>query len=285
MRRTGLLVALLAFSLLGLLVGWWLAPRLSPPAPDDRASAPPPPPKEEPLSFEELARLLGREQDDPAARAFAREFAAKPRLRTLWNRFVERAAQSRARRQAGPTARDFLRDLTAERDFAALFASASREAGFRALAERLASRPGLGVSVREAAAAAKAAAGEGKVYGLYAVEPGEGNAPGGQGPAAGGAAASRPGVEAAGARGRGDPRIEGHWVQPGSGPDFLDICRRLGPGGQCERALAECRKDAECGRRVSAYGERFAGGAAGAAASTDTARGQPTPSPSPRPTP
>lgn len=260
-----------------MLAGWRLGPLLMRGEPPAVAEEPAAPAAKQPMSFEELAALFEAEAAKPGAFGFAREFAAKPRLRKIWTDFMERAAQSRARQQAGPTAEEFLRAVRREKEFAESFGRLSSDRAFRALAERLAAEAALADALRAGLEAGRAPAAPaepergsspGRVFGLYAT----GGAPGAA--ASAGPANGQPGGAAAPAtratRGPSEPRIEGHWVHDGGPIDMMAVCRRIGGTDACRRAVADCRKDPACAKRLGGY-ERMAGGVG---RSTAPARGE-----------
>lgn len=282
MRRANLPVFLalaLLLALAAMLAGWWLGPLLF-------RGGPPPSPAGEaggqasrgPLSFSELAALLEAEAAGPAGARFAREFAAKPRLRRLWTDFLDRAAQSRARQQAGPSAQEFLRELRREKEFAEVFSRLSGDRAFRALAERLAAESALTEALRAGLAGAAAPAGaseperrpssSGKVFGLYATDGAPG--PGASAPPAAGQPGATDAPKSRATRGPSEPRIEGHWVHDGGPIDMMAVCRQIGGAEACRRAAADCRRDPACAKRLVGY-ERMAGGGVGK--STAPARG------------
>lgn len=268
----GILFLFAAVAALALLLGWWLGPRLRPAPLAEPPKAEAPELRVEELSFDDLAELLQGEGRDPAARAFARDFAAKPRLRRLYTDFLERAAHSRARQEKGPPARDFVRELKAMSEFSELFAKWSKDAAFRSMAERLARKPAVAPMLRQgagsAAAAADAEGKAGRVFGLYAVDAERQDDPAAI-QASSSDAGSGPAAPAAG-RMRSDPRIEGHWVHDGAAVDPLAICAKIGSTGPCQQAVLDCRREPSCARRLAGFGG--GGGHGGAAASTRTRR-------------
>lgn len=274
---------MLCLILAGAYLGWRVARQaMGPAAPLPESPAP----QEDglrPLSFDELATLLQDKAATPEGFRFAREFAAKPRLRRIWSGFMDRAAESRRRQAAGPSAEEFVRALKREREFNEVFARLSGESAFRALVEALGRERGLADALRAAAAQASGggeAAGPpgspeperpaaGKVYGLFAAEapeaapqPAETTA---RAPSAGGGAAPPRAPRAS-----SDSRIEGHWVHDSGPLDLILACRQMGLTESCRQAIVECRKEAGCARQLAAY-ERETGGVA---KSTGSSRGQ-----------
>ena len=282
MRRqsfVGFALVCLAIGLAAYFLGRWSARTPVPAEPAvSKNDAGPEPAGERQMTFDELAAMIAGRGDAPEAAGFGRAFMNRPRLKKIYDRFVEQAAYSRAHQAPPPTARDFVSELRKEADFAALVAQASRNAALRGLAEEMGRKPGMAEALRGAArvpprtyglSAAKPAASP-RVFGVSApasaerLSPTEAEADG------------RPASIGSSSRGRGgtEPRIEGHWVHDGVSPDYMAVCRMLSSAQDCERVVADCRRDASCSRSLS-------GGAHGAVG-VSTAPARP-PEPNERP--